>query len=244
MLSILTYDFPFFKKKEIWFYEKDDLPIEEASYTTYCNVKGNFPFPFDRELKADTTMINLLQSEQQLFDSINTTFKYHIRKAEQNNFHYSTITNPSIKDCRNLIHSFNEFAKTKKIIPINKRRIFALQRSKNILITNLTAAGMEIVTHVYLFNANRIFLLYTFHNLSFLDNKLRGYANKYLHWQDILLAKKMKFAIYDFGGIDAVSVPGITQFKLSFGGTIENANSYTRMNSILRYLFNLFSSLH
>lgn len=41
-----------------------------------------------------------------------------------------------------------------------------------------------------------------------------------LHWRIIQEAKKTGFAQYDFGGIDEKKWPGVTRFKLGFGGKI------------------------
>ena len=54
------------------------------------------------------------------------------------------------------------------------------------------------------------------------DNAMRnaiGRANKYLHWNDWLLLKKMGIVEYDWGGIASYDNPnGIDKFKMSFGG--------------------------
>lgn len=41
-----------------------------------------------------------------------------------------------------------------------------------------------------------------------------------LHWQAIKEAKKRGFDYYDFWGIDEIKWPGVTKFKLGFGGSI------------------------
>lgn len=240
MLSILTHQFPLlkFKKKEIWFYKGE--PINEGSYTTYCYVQREFNLEFNNELKEFTTVLDLTQNENELFNSINTTFKYHIRKAQNKNFQFTSISNPSIAECEELIHLFKLFALEKKIIPMNKRKIFALRKSNNIVITKIKEKNIDIATHVYLHDNERIHLMNTFHNLNYSNNQIRGYANKYLHWKDILLFKEMDFKVYDFGGINLETVPGISQFKLSYGGKIEEANSFIRVSPSIKWLFKLF----
>lgn len=241
MLSVITHKFPFFKKKEIWFYNGE--LVNEVDYTTYSYVLNDFNLKFDSQLKEFTSTIDLTQSETALFNSINNTFKYHIRKAQLLNFKYISNTKASIQDCKKLIHSFKKFAAEKKITPMNQRRIFALQKSGNIIITKIKNEDIDIATHVYLFDEQRIILMHTFHNLDHTKHQERGYANKFLHWKDILLFKEMSFKVYDFGGIDLEKVPGISNFKLSFGGTIEEVNSYVRIAPLFKLFFKLYKFL-
>jgi lipid II:glycine glycyltransferase (peptidoglycan interpeptide bridge formation enzyme) len=238
MLSLITHRFPFFKKKEIWFYTGE--PEKETAYTSYCCVKRNFDRPFENELKEITSIIDLTQSEKELFGAIHRTSRYHIRKAERLEFQFDSFLNPSPEVCRKLISSFRVFARFKNIPPMNSGRIMALQKLNHLIITTLTKKNKEILTHVYLFDEDRVILLHTFHDLSFKDAAVRGAANKYLHWKDILLFKEMNFKVYDFGGINPEKVPGITKFKLSFGGKNEQANSYTRIAHPYKILFKLF----
>lgn len=238
MLTIVTRSFPLFRKKEIWFY--DGKPVNEGDYNVYCYVQGNFNLNFDRQLKESTTIIDLMQSEDELFNSINTTFKYHIRKADKMDLTYTSNVQPSVQDCKKLIHSFEKFAMEKKITPMNKRRIYALQKSNNIIVTKIKEGCKNVATHVYLFDKQRILLMHTFHDLNYTKHRERGYANKYLHWKDLLLFKEMNFTVYDFGGIDREKVPGISDFKLSFGGNITEANSYIRVKPLFKLFFKLY----
>jgi hypothetical protein len=241
MLAILTHRFPLFQKKEIWFYNGE--PVNEVAYNSYCYAAGNFTLTYDYQLKEYTAIIDLRRSEAELFNSINTTFKYHIRKAEKLKFDYFLNANPSLEDCSELIRSFKEFALKKNILQMNSRRIFALQRSNHLIITKIKEGSSDVSTHVYLFDQTRIVLLHTFHNLNYLKNRERGYANKYQHWKDLLLFKEMKFTSYDFGGIDTERVPGITNFKLGFGGEIMNVYSYVRIKPFFKFFFRLYKRL-
>ena len=241
MLSIITHKFPFFKKIEIWFYNGEI--VKEGSYTSYCYVQRDLDLPFENELKEFTSTIDLTKEETILFNSINTTFRYHIKKARTINFDYNFNSKPSIEDCKKLITSFKKFAREKKISSMNKKRILALQRSNNIFITEIKQLNVLIATHVYLFDTERIILLHTYHNSTYQNTNIGGYANKFMHWKNILLFKKMNFKIYDFGGIDPEKLQGISNFKLSFGGKIEKVNSYTRIASPFRLIFKLHKSI-
>jgi lipid II:glycine glycyltransferase (peptidoglycan interpeptide bridge formation enzyme) len=238
MLEVVTHRFLFFTKKEIWFYSGE--PIMEGTYTTFCYVTGKFDRKFEQELKEFTTTIDLSKSQEELLNSINTTFKYHIRKGKKLNFTHSFSFNPSIEECEKLIISFNQFAKFKNILPINKRRVYALQKTKNIAFTKISKENTDLVTHVYIRDKERVLLMHTFHNIDYNQKQMRGYANKFLHWKDILSFKEMGIKTYDFGGINMEKVPGISSFKLSYGGEIQPVNSYIKVAPIIKPIFKLY----
>ncbi|MFA6194811.1 MAG: peptidoglycan bridge formation glycyltransferase FemA/FemB family protein [Patescibacteria group bacterium] len=55
------------------------------------------------------------------------------------------------------------------------------------------------------------------------DNEFRNVMAPYLlQWSLIKIAKKEGYKYYDFYGIDEKKWPGVTRFKLGFGGRIEN----------------------
>jgi lipid II:glycine glycyltransferase (peptidoglycan interpeptide bridge formation enzyme) len=236
MLSILTRQF-LFKKNEIWFYK--DAPVEHAAYTSYCYVIGKPPSKPDSTLNEFTTIIDLTGPEERLFNAINDTFRYHIRKAEALDLEYVHISKPSTEECFKVIQKFNAFAERKEILPMNKKRIFALQAMNHLYITKILQNNKTIATHVYLHDNERILLMHTFHDEPLQLTTLDGYANKYLHWKDILLFKEKGFKLYDFGGIDQKKLPGISNFKLSFGGKIESVNSYIKVSPFLKLLYKL-----
>ena len=111
------------------------------------------------------------------------------------------------------------------------------------MLTKVLQNNIEIATHFYIFDDKRVRLLYSYHNIEFLDDTLRSYANKFLHWEDILFFKSKNFLFYDFGGINMDNHPGISKFKLAFGGILVDNYSYERalpgVRSIAR-LRNLF----
>ena len=62
-------------------------------------------------------------------------------------------------------------------------------------------------------------------------------APYYLHWELIKVAKKYGLNNYDFWGIDAKRDPGVTRFKLNWGGqTIEYPGSFDLPVSKFWYL--------
>ena len=55
MLPVIIFQFPFLKKKEIWFYNNQE--IDELSYNVYCYCHSEFNKNFDIVLKEFTSII-------------------------------------------------------------------------------------------------------------------------------------------------------------------------------------------
>ena len=43
----------------------------------------------------------------------------------------------------------------------------------------------------------------------------------FLHWEAIKLFKREGYKYYDFWGIDQIKWPGLTRFKVGFGGVVK-----------------------
>ena len=243
MLIIDTRHFFFLKKKEIWFYNEE--PHDEAAYTVYSYVRQHLTFKkrFDAQSAEQTLTIDLHRSEADIFKQISRTFRYHIHKATRHGIVFENLASPRIEECKDLIASFNAFADQKKIRRAGKKRVFALRQTGNLFITRAKKDDHALVTHVYLGDGSRAVLLYSFHSNLPVAASERGYANKFLHWQDILFFKKQNYATYDLGGINSETVPGITHFKLGFGGKEETIQNYIRVASWIRPVFSMYKKM-
>lgn len=230
MLEVCTHQFLFFKRKEIWFYDAET--INKRTYNVFCysNEKDSKQRP--NVLVEQTSLINLTKNEDELFNNINRTFKYHIKKAEGIGITVCIDYTPTIKKCTEVINEFSIFAKEKKI-EWNSKRIIALQKLNKIIISEAIFKEEKIVTHIYLQDNSRVVLLHSYPQQKNIDKNIQGYANKFLHWKDILSFKKFGLKIYDFGGINMQQHLGISTFKLSFGGEIIDCYSYIEVNSLL-----------
>jgi len=71
-----------------------------------------------------------------------------------------------------------------------------------------------------------------------MDREYKSWMAPYLmHWEIIKLAKEQGYHYYDFWGIDAKHWPGVTRFKLGFGGQqIEHPGSFDLPVSKIWYL--------
>jgi lipid II:glycine glycyltransferase (peptidoglycan interpeptide bridge formation enzyme) len=241
MLLFTTHNYFVFTRKEIWFYNGE--PVKEGTYNVYAAAKkiSNENNKFQEKYK--TSVIHLSKLEEELFKAIHATYRYDIRSAEKKNILHKTILNPKKEDCIELVKSYNFFAKSKNMPTMSLRRILALQKTSSIYITKALQDEKEISTHVYIFDENIISLASSFHHIDFTDGKIRSEANKYLHWKDILLFKSIGFQQYDFGGVNEKKHPGISKFKLSFGGEPVENYRFIKTSTFIFYLITILKKM-
>jgi len=243
MLVIETRHFFLIKKKEIWFYQGE--PLAEGTYTVYSYTGEHFPFKrtFEVTTTEQTLTIDLGATEAEIFKNISRTFRYHIHKAERYGITFEGNASPGLKECGELASSFRAFATQKGIKSPNEKRLVALQESGNLFITWAKKDNETLITHAYLGDKNHVVLLYSFHLNDHVPAAERSYANKFLHWQDILFFKKLNFSTYDLGGVNAETVPGITHFKHGFGGQLQTIHNYIRVAPWIRPFFRMYKKI-
>jgi lipid II:glycine glycyltransferase (peptidoglycan interpeptide bridge formation enzyme) len=242
MLDITTHNYFIFTRKEFWFYDGEE--IKEGTYNVYTASKKAPIWENKFQEKYKTSVINLLKSEEDLFKSIHSTYRYDIRSAKKKQVFYKTILNPQKEDCIDLLQAYNAFAKHKKLPVMSLQRILAFQKTGNLCITKTMLEGIEISTHIYLFDENTISLTNSFHNIHFTNDKIRSEANKYLHWRDILQFKLMNFKQYDFGGLNEKKHPGIGKFKLNFGGEITENYRFIKTSPLIFYIIAILKKIN
>ena len=241
MLEITTHNFLFFTRKEFWFY--DGEKITEGTYNTFSAAKkineGNITYL----QKYQTTQIDLSKTEEDLFKAIHPTFRYDIRTAEKQNFKYISFDQPTNNDCKMLIESYNSFARSKNLKSYNRRWITALKKAGKLYFTKILLGNIILITHVYVFDNETILLSNSFHNPEFTNDRIRSEANKLLHWKDVLLFKSRNFKTYDFGGINPEKLPGVSKFKLNFGGEVTERYRYIKTSPLFLKFVTLYKTL-
>ena len=80
-----------------------------------------------------------------------------------------------------------------------------------------------LVYHTYILDEKRVRLYQSasqFRTDESITTKVIGFANRYLHYEDMLFFKRIGKEQYDWGGAGRTEdVESITKFKESFGGT-------------------------
>lgn len=240
MLAVTTHKLPFFSKKEIWFY--DGRSVEKGSYTVYCYAL-KAPHSFDSYLEEQSARIDLSADINTLFANMNKSYQYEVRKAQDAGFQVSLNSNPTRAECIQFLDSFNSFAKWKKAPPPRRRRILALQRAGNLILTSVKIEQQKLITHVYIHDSETALLLHSYHEKDVCEDQKRAIANKFLHWQDIIYFKENGFLTYDLGGINCEIFPGISQFKLGLGATPYNVKNYIDKVNWLKPAYALYRKL-
>lgn len=236
MIEFFSIDLLFLKKKEVWFYNGTN--IKDSSYTSFSyslvKPKNN---RFYTEL---TTRIDLNKEESEIKKNFSNTIKNELSRCKNYPFEVLLKNSFSKENIKRIIEESTPFFNSKKLLPINYKRLVEFSKMNKLLLTTVKLKEEIIVTHVYLIDEPFALLLYSFSNLKFTDSKIRGYANKYLHWEDIKYLKKNGSLIYDFGGIEPEKNKGISDFKLAFGGTIDEKYSFYRANKLINIIVKIY----
>lgn len=237
MLSIITKKTLLYTRQEIWFWKGEEIKRSNNDMFYVSFVKPEFKTNYFKEVT--TLFIDLTQDKEALFSDIKPNFRNEIRRAEKEECVCSIKENFSEKELVQIIKDYQKFAQTKGLDEdLSMDRLGAYCRDKVFMTSTVSCKNEFICTHVYLLN-NKISasLLLSFDNITFTDDALRGFANKYLHWQDIVYFKEKDFNYYDFGGVDLVDSPaGIAKFKQSFGGSLVHGYNFSRVSGIYGFL--------
>lgn len=227
MISIVEKHGPFTVKR-VWFNKMLDsgctlqrlMRIDEP-------VDSNVAF---NELSY-TPISDLTMSEDKLLMGVRKTVRNEIRRAANDNLSLFFFDSDAIEKNLEIIDEFeNAYQKFAK--ELNNGMVFAAySRNKidqylKVRCFYLTEAksGLLSVYHAYVYDEEEVVLIYSVSDFrsDSVDRNLAGRANKYLHYQDMLMFKRLGLKIYDWGNISDPDNPnGIDNFKLSFGGTIK-----------------------
>ena len=222
MLEVCTHRFLFFSRKEFWFYAGEN--IKKAPYSVFCYSEEPEAKNKYQVLKEETSLIYLDKMRAELLAALSRTCKTHIRRAEKMNFRIDVKDEPDHGICNQVLKEFSLFAKN-KAIQWNPRRIKAAAKIKRLIITEIFLEKQKLCTHIYLHDQKRIVLLHSYHQAG-ADRKILAYANKWLHWNDMLRFKELGMILYDFGGLNFREHQGISRFKAAFGGETRTCYSY------------------
>ena len=124
-------------------------------------------------------------------------------------------------DARGLIAA--HVARSRYSQPIDDDKWELLLQHCDVFVAGLE--GRALAAHLFFVDGGRarMHLSATAERSSVEDDHAIGYANRFLHWSEMLHYKQRGVVVYDLGGVDvdpAAPLYSIGQFKLSFGGQI------------------------
>lgn len=223
---------PLFSRWSYWYCPRGPLGSTKAINFLIAEIKKQYPRILflrmePQKLKRGkktidlqpkkTLMLDLECSEEELLKDMHQKTRYNIRLAQKKGV---SVVEGGIND-------FAEFWRLMKLTSVRDGfRVHQKEHYENLLANGEGVIKIffsrhgdkNIATGLFSFWGNRATYL---HGAS--DNKFRNVMAPYLlQWEVIKRAQAVGLKCYDFYGIDAQKWPGVTRFKLGFGGQEAN----------------------
>lgn len=221
------------RKTDVTRITRVDLPETDKWYV--CNEK------------AYTVMSNLSLSEEELLKGMRKKVRYEVTRAEKEELAYSIYDSEELKKCIEVVDQFEKaylhFASSfdnKIVLKAYSRKKIDLYIQNNCLLLTCMKKENLTVYHMYVFDKNETVLIYSVSDFrdDNIDNNLAGRANKLLHFYDMKYFKTLGLQRYDWGNISSKDNPnGIDNFKISFGGVVQDKYNILIGNTLLGKIF-------
>jgi lipid II:glycine glycyltransferase (peptidoglycan interpeptide bridge formation enzyme) len=176
----------------------------------------NIGFPkFKSRQPEHTLLLDLCKSEDELLDKMHSKTRYSIRLAEKRGLEFKELDNEM------------EFYKVLKLTSGRQKFRTYNELYFNLMKKNLDPANLKFFG---VFNNGEIIASGLFYRFGETVIYLHGGSNYehralmapyLLHWEAIKFFKKSGIKYYDFWGVDEKKWPGVTRFKIRFGGEIK-----------------------
>jgi len=240
----MIYKHKFINIQVVWFNE-NSLIDENADMVIYRQVKNQIK----NAEKFHTLIIDLTQTEEEIFNTFSKSNRKEIRKAiKQDNLVYrmynSDITRTLLDDFLKAQHNF---AKERNLGEISKAEFMEYYLNQQLYISTIREKDGEIISwRVHIVDNNRPRALVS--NSFFINQdkeykNLVGRASRLMRMQDIFYFKEKGMKIYDFGGWYAghedTKKLAINKYKEGFAEKKEISYNYSKCVSIKCYIFKL-----
>ena len=215
--------------EDIYFSER--IIPSRADLTRYIQCIKKHP----SSKKFTTNILSLDLSDTQIKKDFRKSVRSEINQAiKKHSVQCEIFYKPNDLKIDQFCQFFDGIASVKKI---NRSNITKLKRmKKNIIISEAYFEEKRVVSHLYIFDKNKIRLLYSCSKQSnaYEIIKIISKANKLLHFEDIKFAILKRFSVYDFGGISLKDnkVAGIDSFKLGFSKKMDYSYNFIIGNTI------------
>ncbi|WP_193742719.1 MULTISPECIES: peptidoglycan bridge formation glycyltransferase FemA/FemB family protein [unclassified Prochlorococcus] len=196
-----------------------------------------------KSFNFNTLIIDLSRDLDSIWSKMKKNYRYEINRSKnKDGLEVVIIDKPTKKDVELFSKFFDEFANSRSIRTSNKRKLYLLQESGNLVIAYSGLKGSQkhpLTAHCYIHDSERVRLYHSCSNIEYKikDRNLVARSNKLLHWDAIVKFKSLGFSIYDFGGISKNNdLEGIDRFKLGFNGKEVKEYSTLMPSSALGYI--------
>ncbi|WP_281532033.1 hypothetical protein [Anaerocolumna aminovalerica] len=194
-----------------------------------------------------TIHTDLSVSEEELNIKISKNFRYEIRRAQRENIKIHFLKGKEALESPDILNQFeqtynNMFVEKNMSNRLNMKYVIAALKAEAMVLSIAIdgKSGQTLVYHAYVIDEDNALLLYSASKLwtdKVLGN-LIGYANKYLHWEDMCYMKHVGIQNFEWGGISSKDEPnGIDKFKMSFGGEVVQLKNCIFANSLKGRLY-------
>lgn len=232
----IMYKKGFIKMKHIWFPKTSEIEkYGDKADIIYVHGIADSDSKNAFVKKQYTLMTDLEEEQEALFSKIRKNFRYEIRRAERENVEVKEFHGKDMLMQRDIYDAFektyNDMYKAKNMKSTFNSKVVEAYMEKNVIFFSVAYWNKEpLVFHAYIFDKQEVRLLYSVS--PFRSEKemsvVIGRMNKYLHWKDMVLFKRMGIKKYDWGGIKSFEeTNGIDEFKMGFGG--EKAEYYNQI---------------
>lgn len=202
-------------KKSGCFFLRFNPPLLENHF---CILAGLKLSQAKTKQPEKTLYLSLKKDPEELLANMKAKTRYNIRLASKKNILIKQANSPEAIDAFLKLTKDTGVRDGFVIYPEKYYRtmIASLQKSGFLKIYTAFYQGEPLASNLIIFNQGVATYL---HGAS--SNQHRNLmAPHLLQWQAILDAKKQGFDYYDFWGIDEKKWPGVTRFKMGFGGNI------------------------
>ena len=201
----------FLAQREVWF---DEKPKNIFLIRYFQQKEKPEKYCFFVKMKR-SLIINL---NQNFYDKIKKNTRYDARKLKEINdqFKINCFSEIDKNDTLNIISSYNNFAKDRRLSLFNISRLNVRKSSIYFSQQNFDKSNSY---HVYISSGKRIRLLYSWSK--FFENETKKVVdglNKLHTINDFYKFSELGFKLYDFGGFNSSRFNGIDRFKSQFGG--------------------------
>lgn len=212
------------RKIEVWFNEKPSISEKIQADLVYF-----------KESKVDVhhalapirnAIKDLTESKENLMKSCVEKFQYEVRRAKKEGVVSSVVACNSLKEFEPIYTSYVSFSKKKGLGYLRKNFFAALLLENKLYVTVANYLDKPVRFHLYRRENFEVILLASFpasESAYSIEPKLSGWANRMLHYDDMMSFKDLGVERYNLGGIGNVGSTGnenVIKFKMEMNPTI------------------------